>query len=112
MLGGSEHPLANPSSVTDTNQKHAAGNPLSTLWSSFYVMAALCLGPFAAAAADTDPLHVRIDGILAESHPEGQAPIADDADFLRRAYLALHGLIPTSARARAFFGSRQSIKWL
>src|SRR6185369_6091745 len=50
-----------------------------------------------------DPLHTRIDAILAEAHPEGQAPIANDADLLRRAYLALHGVIPTSARARAFF---------
>ena len=56
-----------------------------------------------AAHAEPAPLHARIDALLAEAHPAGQAPIANDADFLRRAYLALHGVIPTAAQARAFF---------
>ncbi len=55
------------------------------------------------AHAEVAPLHVRIDALLAEAHPAGQAPLANDADFLRRAYLALHGVIPTAAQARAFF---------
>ena len=49
-----------------------------------------------------EPLHSRIDALIAQAHPEGQAPIATDADFLRRASLALQGVIPTAARARAF----------
>jgi hypothetical protein len=89
--------------VTNSNQKHAAGLPFSTLWRRFPILAALYLGGFAVSASGADPLHTRIDAILAEAHPEGQAPIANDADFLRRAYLALHGVIPTSVRARAFF---------
>lgn len=56
-----------------------------------------------AASAKEVPLHARIDALLAEAHPAGQAPIASDADFLRRAHLALHGVIPTAAQARAFF---------
>jgi hypothetical protein len=48
------------------------------------------------------PLHTRIDALIAAAHPGGQAPIAGDADFLRRTYLALHGVIPTAAQARAF----------
>ena len=50
-----------------------------------------------------EPLHAKIDALIAAAHPGGQAPIADDADFLRRTYLALHGVIPTAAQARAFF---------
>lgn len=54
-------------------------------------------------AAGEPALHTRIDALLAEDHPAGQAPLANDADFLRRAYLALHGVIPTATQARAFF---------
>ena len=49
-----------------------------------------------------EPLHVKIDALIAAAHPEGQAAIAGDAEFLRRTYLALHGVIPTAAQARAF----------
>jgi hypothetical protein len=55
------------------------------------------------ASAEEAPLHEKIDALLAAGHPVGQAPIASDADFLRRAYLALHGVIPTAAQTRAFF---------
>lgn len=66
--------------------------------------AAVLVAGFAVVArADEPPLHVRIDALLAEAHPAGQAPIASDADFLRRTHLALHGVIPTAAQARAFF---------
>lgn len=56
----------------------------------------------AARAEEAPPLHVRIDALLAEAHPAGQAALASDADFLRRTYLALHGVIPTATQARAF----------
>ena len=49
-----------------------------------------------------DPLHAKIDALIAQAHPEGQAAIAGNAEFLRRVYLALHGVIPTAAQARAF----------
>jgi hypothetical protein len=92
--------------VTITNQKHAAGFPFSAFL-RLPVLAAIAAGIFAAPpsarASASESLHARIDALLAEAHPEGQAPIANDADFLRRSYLALHGLIPTAARARAFF---------
>lgn len=57
----------------------------------------------AVASAGDVSLHARIDALLVEAHPAGQAPIANDADFLRRAYLSLHGVIPTATQARAFF---------
>ena len=62
------------------------------------------MGGLAASASAEGSLHGRIDAMIAEANVVGQAPIAGDADYLRRTYLALHGLIPTSAQARAFFG--------
>ena len=74
---------------------------------AFARIGACCAGvavvAFVAPAAADEPLHARIDALLAKPHPVGQAPIANDADFVRRAYLTLHGRIPTSAQARAFF---------
>ncbi len=67
------------------------------------VMGVAFVAATVAAHAEPAPLHARIDALLAEAHPAGQAPLANDADFLRRAYLALHGVIPTAAQARAFF---------
>jgi hypothetical protein len=65
------------------------------------LVAALALaGPLLAA---DEPLHVKIDALIALANPAGQTPLAGDADYLRRTYLALHGVIPTAAQARAFF---------
>jgi hypothetical protein len=50
----------------------------------------------------TEPLHQRIDQLLAESELEIERTLADDAEFLRRVYLDLHGTIPTVDEARAF----------
>jgi hypothetical protein len=48
------------------------------------------------------PLHERID-VLVEAAALGPvAPIASDADFLRRVYLDLNGTIPDAATAKAF----------
>jgi len=58
--------------------------------------------PFAPLRAD-EPLHTTIDALIAKENPAGLAPLAGDAEYLRRAYLTLHGVIPTAAQARAFF---------
>ncbi|MDQ3625379.1 MAG: hypothetical protein M3463_23365, partial [Verrucomicrobiota bacterium] len=42
-------------------------------------------------ARPAEPLHAQVDQLLDAAHPEGQTPLASDADFLRRAYLALTG---------------------
>jgi len=49
-----------------------------------------------------EALHTRIDQLLDAANVAGQAPLASDADYLRRAYLALHGVIPPAAQARTF----------
>lgn len=48
------------------------------------------------------PLHVRIDQHIARTHLGTPAPIAGDAEFLRRITLSLTGTIPTAAETRAF----------
>ena len=63
-------------------------------------LALACL--LAAPSRADEPLHAKIDALIAQAHPEGQAAIAGDAEFLRRVYLALNGVIPTAAQARAF----------
>lgn len=48
------------------------------------------------------PLHERIDALLESTSLGPRAPLAADADFLRRVYLDLNGTIPDAATARAF----------
>lgn len=49
-----------------------------------------------------DPLHRQIDALLAKSQIGPSAPLAGDAEFLRRLYLDLTGRIPTVSEARNF----------
>lgn len=58
-----------------------------------------CLA-FGAGAA---PLHERVDALIESEFAGPLTAPASDADFLRRAYLDLTGMIPTAAEARAFF---------
>lgn len=59
------------------------------------------LGCFVSTASAEAPLHERIDQLIAASKPPA-APLASDAEFLRRVYLDLAGMIPPAAEARAF----------
>jgi hypothetical protein len=59
------------------------------------------------------PLHERIDQLVAAGHPNyatQAAPLAPDAEFLRRVYLDLTGTIPTVADARAFLADKSPDK--
>jgi hypothetical protein len=52
-----------------------------------------------------EPLHVRIDRLIAAKTPEYTklaAPLASDGEFLRRVSLDLTGMIPTTADTRSF----------
>jgi hypothetical protein len=53
-------------------------------------------------AAEAEPLHSQIDRLLDEAHSTGKSLPASDPEFLRRASLALSGMIPTAAQARVF----------
>lgn len=68
-------------------------------------LAALFTLVAAGAAPAAEPLHTRIDALVATGHPDYEkhaAPLAPDAEFLRRAYLDLNGTTPTAAEAKAF----------
>ncbi|MFM8468759.1 MAG: DUF1549 domain-containing protein, partial [Limisphaerales bacterium] len=67
------------------------------------LLAATCWLTGVAAGAAPAPLHERIDALIESEFAGPLTPPASDADFLRRAYLDLTGLIPTAVEAREFF---------
>lgn len=74
---------------------------------------ALAAALFPTPAAPAAPLHQRIDRLIAAGHPDYEkqaAPLAPDAEFLRRVTLDLTGTIPTAADARAFLADKSPDK--
>jgi hypothetical protein len=74
---------------------------------------AISLSVKSAAAPPVEPLHARIDNLIAAGHPDyakQAAPISDDAEFVRRIYLDLVGTIPTAAETRSFLDDKTTDK--
>ncbi len=74
---------------------------------------ALCLIAIVAANEARDPLHARIDQHIAAGfadYAKNAAPIASDAEFLRRVYLDLSGTIPTVSEFQEFMADRSPNK--
>jgi hypothetical protein len=66
---------------------------------------AAALLALAAVAADRPPLHERIDQLVPAGRADFDkvaAPVASDAEFVRRVYLDLTGVVPSAETARAF----------
>lgn len=64
----------------------------------------------AAAKSSPPPLHERVDALIESEFTGPLTPPASDADFLRRVYLDLTGMIPTTEEARAFFADTSTDK--
>ena len=58
----------------------------------------------------TEPLHRRIDQLIAAGFDGEPTPIADDAEFFRRVHLDLAGRIPSAAQTRAFLADESPDK--
>ena len=73
---------------------------LPALWFQAFLCVALELPVGVAASAE--PLAPRIDQLIEANQVGPVAPLANDAEFLRRTNLDLTGDLPSSAEARAF----------
>ena len=58
----------------------------------------------------TQPLHEQIDQLIEAAAIGPLAPPCSDADFVRRIYLDLTGVIPTAEQARAFLADSTADK--
>ncbi len=62
------------------------------------------------AAAQTAPLHERIDALIEVGLEDAAAPLVDDATFCRRAYLDFFGRTPSPAEVRTFLADTAADK--
>jgi hypothetical protein len=76
--------------------------PRWTMAFACVALAALIWGNLSPIARADDPLHARIDALVAARLTGPAAAMADDSEFLRRVWLDLAGRVPPAAEARAF----------
>ena len=88
------------------------------MWHRVMILAAVvglltCLATLPARGSDaatlTESIDRQIDARLETEKLNRVAP-ADDAEFLRRVYLDLHGVVPSAERAARFLDSRDREK--
>lgn len=70
----------------------------------------LCANPAIRCSAQEVVLHTRIDAAVESIAVGPMAPVCSDADFLRRVFLDLAGVIPTSDKAREFLTNQHPNK--
>lgn len=78
-----------------------------------FCLAMSLLAGAAAPVSAQAPLHQRIDQLISAGKADFEkqaAPLASDAEFLRRIYLDLAGIVPTPAEARAFLADTTANK--
>ena len=56
------------------------------------------------------PLHQQIDQLIEQNAVGPQAAVCSDADFVRRVWLDLAGMIPTADETRAFLADQDADK--
>ena len=83
---------------------------MSSLVSRLGLWVCCCLITGVAWGDDPLPLHQRVDVLVDALAVGPQAAPASDADFVRRVYLDLTGMIPTAAEARAFLADTTADK--
>src|SRR6266849_5934446 len=99
---------------------------LSRVWQKRNLLAALetlCIMAIAARAAfASEPAALKVDALTLSRHIDQAiakrletekikpSPVADDAEFLRRVYLDITGVIPTADAAAAFLDSKDPSK--
>ncbi len=74
------------------------------------LLTACLVGYVASAALAEAPLHERIDALITAGKSTPAAPQVTDAEFLRRVYLDLTGMIPTASAAREFLKDQAADK--
>ncbi|HMC11634.1 MAG TPA: DUF1549 domain-containing protein, partial [Pirellulaceae bacterium] len=74
------------------------------------MLATLLAGISAQLFAQAPPLHTRIDELVAQAHVGPVAPPASDAEFARRIYLDLTGMVPSSQELAAFVADASADK--
>ena len=86
--------------------------PFSRLCCTWSVALLVTISWISAVGAQA-PLHQRIDQIIAKkkaTYAKEAGPLAGDAEFLRRLYLDLTGVIPSVADAKAFLDDKSTNK--
>ena len=79
-------------------------------WAWCFSFALLLTGSAYAQGPVTPPLHERIDGLIEAAAIGPLSPPCSDADFVRRVYLDLTGVIPSVEQARAFLADTSADK--